>query len=72
MVDFVTELAERTELPIRRLVRWLEVSAGKFYAWKARYGKANEHNGKFPRDFWLEGWERAAIVDYHGKHPLEG
>ena len=72
MVDFVTELAERTELPIRRLVRWLEVSAGKFYAWKARYGKANEHNGKIPRDFWLEVWEREAIVEYHGKNPLEG
>jgi len=32
----------------------------------------NAHNGKIPRDFWLEGWEREAIVEYHGKHPLEG
>ncbi len=22
-----------------------------------RYGKANEHNGKMPRDWWLEEWE---------------
>ncbi|MEM6456189.1 MAG: DDE-type integrase/transposase/recombinase [Acidobacteriota bacterium] len=33
---------------------------------------ANEHNGKIPRDFWLEDWEREAIVAYHDKHPLEG
>jgi len=25
-----------------------------------------------PRDFWLEDWERQAILDYHDKHPLEG
>lgn len=72
MVDFVTGLAERTELPIRRLVLWLELPAGKFYAWQSRYGQANEHNGKIPRDFWLEDWEQQAIVDYHAKNPLEG
>ncbi len=37
-----------------------------------RYGKANEHNGKIPRDWWLEEWERRAIVDFHDKNPLEG
>ncbi len=25
-----------------------------------------------PRDFWLESWEKKAIVDFHEKHPLEG
>jgi len=25
-----------------------------------------------PRDFWLEKWEKKAIIDFHGKHPLEG
>ena len=25
-----------------------------------------------PRDFWLEDWERQAILDFHEKHPLEG
>jgi transposase InsO family protein len=71
-VDFVTDLAERTELPIRRLVRWAGLAAGKFYAWKARYGKVNAHNGKIPRDCWLEAWEHEAIVAYHAQHPLEG
>jgi transposase InsO family protein len=33
---------------------------------------ANEHNGKIPRDWWLEDWEKQAILDFHERHPLEG
>ena len=33
---------------------------------------ANEHNGQVPRDWWLEDWEKKAIVEYHDKHPLDG
>ena len=33
---------------------------------------ANQHNGWVPRDFWLEEWEKKAIVDFHLKNPLEG
>ena len=65
-------MAKRTELPVRCLVAWLEVAPGKFYAWRERYGKANEHNGKVPRDHWIEDWERKAIVDFHETYPLEG
>ena len=25
-----------------------------------------------PRDFWLEDWEKKAIMDYYLDHPLEG
>ncbi len=25
-----------------------------------------------PRDWWLEDWEKTAIVDYHASHPLDG
>lgn len=25
-----------------------------------------------PRDHWLEDWERAAIIEFHGRYPLEG
>lgn len=25
-----------------------------------------------PRDFWLEDWERRAILDFHDRHPLDG
>jgi putative transposase len=37
-----------------------------------RYGKVNEHNGWVPRDFWLEDWEKQAIIGSHLKNPLEG
>lgn len=51
---------------------WLKIHKSQLYRWRERYGKANEHNGKVPRDHWLEPWERQAILDYHEKHPLEG
>ena len=72
MVDYLTDWAERTELPLRPLLGWADIPAGKFYDWRSRYGKANEHNGKVPRDHWLLPWEREAIIDYHDKNPLEG
>jgi len=62
----------RTELPVRLFIVWLGLAASKFYDWRQRYGKVNEHNAAVPRDHWLEAWETRAIVDYHEKHPLEG
>jgi putative transposase len=54
------------------LLGWLQLGRSKFHQWKDRYGKANEHNGKVPRDWWLEEWEKQAIVDYYDRHPLNG
>ena len=62
----------RTEIPLRRFIAWLGVTASKFHDWRARYGLANEHNALVPRDWWLEPWEKRAIIDYHADHPLEG
>lgn len=53
-------------------IGWLGLATSKFYNWQQRYGKVNEHNALIPRDFWLENWERQAIIDYYQKHPLEG
>lgn len=72
VVDFVREWSEKTEISIRRFVVWLEVPRGKFFNWRQRYGKANEHNCLVPRDNWLEDWEKEAIVAYFDKNPLEG
>jgi putative transposase len=71
-VDFVSAWSDKTELPARSFIGWLAVARGKFYSWKKRYGKANEHNGKIPRDHWIEDWERQEILDFHDAHPLEG
>jgi putative transposase len=32
----------------------------------------NEHNAPVPRDFWLEFWEREAIINFAKNNPLEG
>ena len=72
MVDYLNYWTERAELPTRQLLAWLSLGTGKFHNWKHRYGKANEHNGLVPRDWWLEDWEKQAILDYHDQHPLDG
>jgi putative transposase len=54
------------------LLAWLGLASSKYYSWKQRYGKINEHNAPIPRDFWLEDWERRAIIDFYQKHPLDG
>lgn len=59
-------------MPARQLLGWLELGTSKYHQWKDRYGKANEHNGQVVRDWWLAGWEKQAILDYHDRHPLEG
>jgi putative transposase len=71
-VDYIAYWTQRAEIPARQLLAWLELATSKFHDWKTRYGKTNEHNGRIPRDFWLEDWEKTAIVDYHDRHPLEG
>jgi transposase InsO family protein len=71
-MDFVNEWSDKAEISTTRFVSWLGVGSSKFYEWRRRYGKVNEHNGRIPRDFWLEPWERDAIVGYHDTHPLEG
>jgi putative transposase len=57
---------------ISMLVLWLGIGLSKFYDWRRRYGKVNEHNALVPRDCWLEVWEKRAILDFHDRHPLEG
>jgi len=51
---------------------WLGLAKSKFYQWRQRYGKVNEHNGLVPRDHWLDSWEKQAIIDYYHDHPDEG
>ncbi len=71
-MDFVRRWSEKTEIGVGRFIHRLGVTASKFYDWRERYGCVNEHNGWVPRDFWLERWEKEAIIDFHGKNPLEG
>jgi transposase InsO family protein len=71
-MDYVRRWSDRTELPAKCLVQWIGLGMSKYYDWKERYGRVNEHHQLVPRDHWLEGWEREAIVAFHAQHPLEG
>jgi len=72
IVDFMKKWSQKTELPLCRLVRMAGLGLSKFYNWKDRYGRANEHNAPIPRDFWLERWEVEAMIQFHHQYPLEG
>jgi putative transposase len=63
---------ELTEISRGRLLQWVELCPRKYTRWGDRYGKANEHNGKVPRDHWIEEQEKEKIIDFAKKHPLEG
>jgi putative transposase len=71
-VDYVRGWSERTELPGKTLVGWIGIGPSKFHNWKERYGKLNEHNAWVPRDWWLEDWEKQAIIRFSLEYPLEG
>lgn len=72
MVDYCKLWSDKADIPLQRYISWLSITKSKFYAWIERYGKANEHNAPIPRDFWLEDWERQAIISFHLDNPLEG
>jgi len=72
VVDFVRDMSAKTELSTTKILEWLEIGRGKYFDWRRRYGKANEHNAWVPRDHWIESWERQTIIDYFNRHPLEG
>jgi putative transposase len=72
VVDFVNRWSARTAVAVVRMTVWLGVGSSKFYDWRKRYGKVNEHNAWVPRDHWLEDREKQAILDFELVHPLEG
>jgi hypothetical protein len=72
IVDFVRVWSDKTEIAADRFVAWIGMARGKFFAWKKRCGKANEHNGHVPRDHWLLDEENRKIIAFHESFPLEG
>jgi putative transposase len=72
VVDYVRRWNERAEIAVGTLVLWLGITLSKFHDWRRRYGKVNEHNAWVPRDWWLEDWEKQAIIRFSFEYPLEG
>jgi len=57
---------------MKRFLPWISIGTSKFYDWKARFGKVNEHNAWVPRDHWLTDQEKENIKTFARGHPLEG
>ncbi len=72
VIDYVRYFSDKTEIVASDFIRRIGITRSKYYDWKERYGKVNEHNDWIPRDFWLADWEKQGIVDYYKDHPLEG
>jgi putative transposase len=73
VIDFIHKWGgDRSGLSQLQVVGWGGIARSKFYDWRTRYGKANGHNSWIPRDHWIDGWERDAIVKFAREFPLEG
>jgi len=68
----VRKWSEKTGLSATRLVDGLGIGRSKYYEWRRRYGKVNEHNAWIPRDHWLADWEKEAIIAYCLDHRDDG
>jgi putative transposase len=72
LVDFVRSWSDKTEIAIGCFLLWIGIATSKFYDWKARFGKVNEHNAWVPRDHWLTDDEKERIGAFARANPLEG
>jgi len=55
-----------------RFLPWIGIAKSKFYNWKERFGKVNEHNAWVPRDHWLTNDEKQRICAGARQHPSDG
>ena len=53
-------------------LRWLDFTASKFYDWRGTLRQGERDNGWGPRDFWLEDWEKQAIIGFPSAEPAGG
>ena len=72
VIDYVRYYSDKTEIATGDFIQRIGIARSKYYDWKHRYGKVNEHNAWIPRDFWLTDSEKQAIIDYYNDNPLEG
>jgi putative transposase len=72
VVDYVRYWSSRTEIKAGKIVNHIGITRSKYYDWRRRYGKTNEHNAWIPRDFYLTDREKQTIIAYYNDHLLEG
>jgi len=61
-----SDWSEETENPGQPPGRLLGIAKASFTTGAPVTARSTEHNGKIPRDFWLEDWERSeSIINYY-------
>ena len=64
MIDTIEGYKQKTGLTVTKLLNFAKLPSSKYYEWKKRYGEANRHNGKIPRNHQILEVEREAIIEY--------
>jgi seryl-tRNA synthetase len=72
VIDFVRRWSERAEISAKCFISWIGIAKGKYHDRRLCYGRVNEHKSWIPRDWWLEEWEKQAMVDFRAQYPMEG
>lgn len=54
------------------MLDWLVITPNRFYDFKKRYGKENQHNAVIPKSHWILPAEKEAIIVYAQQNPEEG
>ncbi len=72
VVVFVRYHVNLTEISATRMISWIGIGRDKFYDWCRRHGQDNKHNSAIPRDFWLDDWEKQAIIAFYLENQENG
>jgi len=72
VTNFISLIKNKTDIPIKSLLKMINICTSKYYSWNLRQGLQNNHNGKIPKDNWLLDWEKEAIISYAKDHTGEG
>ena len=72
IVDFVRAWSDKTDIAVARFCPWIGIGSSKFYDWRQRFGKVNEHNAWVPRDHWLTDDEKERICVFARAHADDG
>lgn len=68
ILSTIERLHLRTNVSVDHMLKAIGLSWPRYRDWKKRFGRPNKHNGRIPRDFWLEPWEVEAVIKYKRKH----
>lgn len=71
VIIYTENIINRTEIKLKQLLKMLGIEKSKYYKWKHRLGKVNNHNCNLPKSNWLLPWEEEAIIEYAKKHYSE-